>query len=57
MLALVPDYTAMTSDAQLPNADRHWLHVLGTLNEVQARGFVAQKALAEGIMAAGETCG
>ena len=34
--------------AKLPEAQRYWLHVLGTLNEAQARVFVAQKALEEG---------
>ena len=38
----------MASKAKLPETERHWLHVLGTLNEAQARVFVAQKALAEG---------
>jgi hypothetical protein len=38
----------MASKAKLPEMERHWLHVLGTLNEAQARVFVAQKALAEG---------
>ena len=38
----------MASKAKLPATERHWLHVLGTLNEAQARVFVAQKALAEG---------
>jgi len=38
----------MASKAKLPAAERHWLHVLGALNEAQARVFVAQKALAEG---------
>jgi hypothetical protein len=32
----------------IPETERHWLRVLGTLNEFQARVFVAQKALAEG---------
>src|SRR5215469_10788466 len=38
----------MASKAKLPATERHWLHVLGALNEAQARVFVAQKALAEG---------
>lgn len=42
------DYTAMATNAKIPEAERHWLRVLGTLNEAQARVFVAQKALAEG---------
>lgn len=38
----------MVTKARLPEAERHWLRVLGTLNEAQARVFVAQKALEEG---------
>jgi len=38
----------MASKAKLPEAERYWLRVLGTLNEAQARVFVAQKALEEG---------
>lgn len=38
----------MAARARLPETDRHWLHVLGTLNEAQARVFVAQRALQEG---------
>jgi hypothetical protein len=38
----------MATKARLPETERHWLRVLGTLNEAQARVFVAQKALAEG---------
>jgi Rhodopirellula transposase DDE domain len=38
----------MATNAALPQAQRYWLHVLGTLNEAQARVFVAQKALEEG---------
>jgi hypothetical protein len=38
----------MATKAKLPQAQRYWLHVLGTLNEAQARVFVAQKALEEG---------
>ena len=38
----------MATKARLPETERHWLRVLGTLNETQARVFVAQKALAEG---------
>jgi hypothetical protein len=38
----------MASKARVPETERHWLHVLGTLNEAQARVFVAQKALEEG---------
>jgi Rhodopirellula transposase DDE domain len=48
ILSLVRDYTAMAAKARLPKTERHWLCVLGTLNEAQARVFVAQKALEEG---------
>ena len=42
------DYTGMATSQGLPEAEWHWLRVLGTLNEFQARLFVAQKALVEG---------
>ncbi len=51
MLAiLVPlrDYTRMATSRRLPDTDRQWLRVLGTLNELQARVFVAQRAVQEG---------
>src|ERR1700680_3904971 len=48
ILSPVRDYTAMATKARLPETERHWLRVLGTLNEAQARVFVAQKALEEG---------
>src|ERR1700674_2718430 len=35
----------MSMKASLTPAERQWLKVLGTLNEAQARLFVAQKAL------------
>lgn len=38
----------MARRASVSEADRRWLKVLGTLNEYQARLFVAEKALAEG---------
>src|SRR2546426_12661175 len=38
----------MADSRRVPAAERHWLRVLGTLNELQARVFVAQKTLAEG---------
>jgi hypothetical protein len=38
----------MAKKARLPETERHWLRVLGMLNEAQARVFVAQKALEEG---------
>ena len=38
----------MARGASVSEADRRWLKVLGTLNEYQARLFVAEKALAEG---------
>lgn len=47
-MAPVRDYTAMATKARVPEAERQWLRVLGTLNEAQARVFVAQKALEEG---------
>jgi len=37
----------MATNEKLREAQRYWLHVLGTLNEAQARVFVAQKALEE----------
>jgi hypothetical protein len=48
ILSPVREYTAMATKARLPETERHWLRVLGTLNEAQARVFVAQKALEEG---------
>ena len=48
ILLPVRDYTAMATKPRTAKADRHWLRVLGTLNEAQARIFVAQKALEEG---------
>ncbi len=38
----------MARKAIVPETERHWLRVLGMLNEAQARVFVAQKALEEG---------
>jgi hypothetical protein len=38
----------MATKARVPETERYWLRVLGTLNEAQARVFVAQKALEEG---------
>jgi hypothetical protein len=35
----------MLRERALPEADRHWLRMLGTLNEFQARLFVAERAL------------
>lgn len=35
----------MTADSSISEADRRWLKVLGTLNEFQARLFVAERAL------------
>ena len=34
--------------SRVPETERQWLRVLGTLNEAQARVFVAQRALEEG---------
>ncbi len=41
-------YRRMNSDASITAADKRWLKVLGTLNEAQARLFVAERALALG---------
>src|SRR5438552_16787188 len=38
----------MATSRQVPTTERQWLRVLGTLNELQARVYVAQRALAEG---------
>lgn len=38
----------MATSRKVPETDRQWLRVLGTLNEVQARLFVAQRAVQEG---------
>jgi len=38
----------MATSRQVPTTERQWLRVLGTLNEMQARVFVAQRALEEG---------
>ncbi len=38
----------MATSRKVPDSERHWLRVLGTLNELQARILVAQKALDEG---------
>ena len=38
----------MATSRKVLDSDRHWLRVLGTLNELQARVLVAQKALDEG---------
>jgi Rhodopirellula transposase DDE domain len=48
MLSIMRDYTSMVKKASVSESERHWLRVLGTLNEAQARVYVAQKALAEG---------
>lgn len=42
------DYTSMATERQVPTEDRQWLRVLGSLNEAQARVYVAQRALALG---------
>lgn len=39
------DYGRMAARASVAEGERRWLRVLGTLNESQARLFVAQKAL------------
>jgi len=38
----------MATRRQVPDTDRQWLRVLGTLNELQARVYVAQRAIQEG---------
>jgi hypothetical protein len=38
----------MATSRKVPEEDRHWLRALGTLNEFQARLFVAQRALEAG---------
>jgi len=38
----------MATNRKVLDSERHWLRVLGTLNELQARVFVAQRALEEG---------
>jgi len=43
-LAVVRDYSRMAASASTSETEREWLRVLGTLNELQARLFVAQKA-------------
>ncbi len=47
-MVLVRDYIRMVTSRKVPDADRQWLRVLGTLNELQARVFVAQRAVQEG---------
>jgi hypothetical protein len=44
----VRDYTGRATSRRVPEPDRQWLRVLGTLNELQARVFVAQRAMQEG---------
>jgi len=38
----------MAASRHVAESDRQWLRVLGTLNELQARVYVAQRAVAEG---------
>ena len=45
MLADVRDYARMATKKSLPESERAWLKVLGTMNEAQARLCVAQRAL------------
>lgn len=45
MLEVVRDYGRMVSATTSSDAERRWLRVLSTLNEAQARLYVAQKAL------------
>ena len=44
----VRDYTRMATSRRVADTDRQWLRVLGTLNELQARVLVAQRAVQEG---------
>lgn len=48
ILGPLRDYTRMVTSRRVPGAERQWLRVLGTLNEAQARVFVAQRALERG---------
>jgi hypothetical protein len=48
ILAALRDYTQMATSRQVPESDRQWLRVLGTLNEQQARVYIAQRAVQEG---------
>jgi len=48
ILSQLRDYTRMATNRRVPEWERHWLRALGTLNEAQARVFVAQRALEEG---------
>jgi hypothetical protein len=45
ILVVVRDYSRMVSKGMGSEAERRWVRVLGTLNEAQARLFVAEKAL------------
>ena len=42
------DYSRMGAGPSVSEAERGWLRVLSTLNELQARLFVAQRALEVG---------
>ena len=42
------EYTAKLADRAIPVSERQWLRVLGTMNEVQARLYVAQRAIEMG---------
>ena len=42
------DYARMATNRKVPDSERQWLRVLGTLSESQDRVFVAQKVLEEG---------
>ena len=44
-LQFMRDYSRMATNRSLSEADKCWLRVLSTLNERQARLFVAQRAL------------
>jgi hypothetical protein len=45
LVVVVRDYTRTATKARVAETARHWLRVLCTLNEAQARVFVAQTAL------------
>ena len=45
MLGVVRDYSRMATSASISATEKHWLKVLGILNEFQARWFVAEKTL------------
>ena len=44
IVVVMRDYSRMAAKASPSEKEREWLRVLGTLNELQARLFVGQKA-------------